>query len=91
MEMEDLAGCWLGRKSTLFRNAWRLSPVACRLSPVACRLSPVCSLFAMRLFDKRLKTKSTRNYVSYTTEHFLCKKGTNDSISELRKERAGSL
>jgi hypothetical protein len=77
MEMEDLAVCWLGRKSTLFRNAWRLSPV--------------CSLFAVRLFDERLKTKSSRNYVNYTTEHFLCMKGTNDSISELRKERAGSL
>jgi hypothetical protein len=57
----------------------------------ACRLSPVCSLFALRLFDERLKTKSSRNHMNYTTEHFLCMKGTNDSISELRKERAGSL
>ncbi len=73
MEMEDLAVCCLQRKSTLFRNAWRLSVR--------------CSLFAMRLFDERLKTKSSGNYVDYTTEHFLCMKGTNDSLysSESRK------
>jgi hypothetical protein len=44
MEMEDLAVCWLGGKSTLFRNAWHMSPV--------------CSLFAMRLFDKALKLRA---------------------------------
>jgi hypothetical protein len=34
----------------------------------------------MQLFNERLKTKSSGNYVDYTTEHFLCMKGTNDSI-----------
>ena len=64
MEMEDLAVCSLRRKSTLFRNAWRLSV---RCSQCGCSM-------------KDLRNKSSRNYVDYTTERFLCMKGTNDSI-----------